>query len=93
MKQQYKLLVFLVALTALAAILYFYIPGGAMDLTTQFTSEEPLPDIPVWLLAMANAGIVLILYLSTGSIGLWLSKKIELPGVFRPGATWREWLL
>jgi hypothetical protein len=53
----------------------------------------PVPEltIPRWKLALANAGIGLVLYGLLGVAGFWLARRLGLPGVFRPAGGWREW--
>ncbi len=94
MKQQRKVFSLLIALYVVAAIAFFFVPGGAMDVSSQFGLEDTgMPDVPVWQLALANAGIILAIYGLIGLVGLWLAKKADLPGIFRPEATCREWLM
>ena len=94
MKQQRKIFFLLIAVYVLAAIAFFFVPGGAMDMPSQLGMEDSgMPDIPTWQLALANAGIILVFYGLIGLLGLWLATKIDLPGIFRPGATRREWFL
>jgi hypothetical protein len=54
--------------------------------------SSPLPSIPLWLLDLANAGLIIVLYGLLGLAGFWLSRKLDLPGVFREQAGWRNWL-
>src|SRR3989337_2148164 len=49
-------------------------------------------NIPPWLLGLANAGIIIALYGLLGLAGHWFAKKLGLPGIFREGAGWKEWL-
>lgn len=94
MKQQRKIFFLLIALYIMAAVAYFFVPGGAMEMSSQFGLEDPgMTDVPTWQLALANAGIILVFYSTVGLIGLWLAKKIDLPGIFRPGATYRQWFV
>jgi hypothetical protein len=94
MKQQRKIFFLLIALYVMAAIAYFFVPGGAMDISSQFGVEDSgMPNVPTWQLALANAGIIFVVYSLIGLLGLWLARKIDLPGVFRPGATFREWFI
>jgi hypothetical protein len=59
------------------------------------TQVLPTPElsIPRWQLALANAGIGLVLYGLLGLAGFWLARRLGLPGVFRPAGGWRGWCL
>lgn len=48
---------------------------------------------PRWQLALGNAGIVAVAYGLLGIAGLWLSRRAGLPGIFRPAAGWRAWVI
>jgi hypothetical protein len=48
--------------------------------------------MPTWLLGLINAGIVLVLYGLLGLAGFWFARKLDLPGIFREGAGWGNWL-
>ena len=52
-----------------------------------------LPDVPAWVLGLANAAIVFVLYGLLGLAGLWFARKLGLPGMYREGAGWREWFV
>ncbi|MFQ5462880.1 MAG: type II CAAX prenyl endopeptidase Rce1 family protein [Phycisphaerae bacterium] len=54
---------------------------------------EPLASMPGWLLSLANAGIVLVLYGLLGLAGVWFARKLSLPGIYREGAGWRQWVV
>jgi membrane protease YdiL (CAAX protease family) len=41
---------------------------------------------------VANAGIVLVVYGLLGLAGFWFARKLGLPGIFKEGAGWREWV-
>jgi hypothetical protein len=63
MKQQRKIFFLLIALYVTAALVYFFIPGGAMESASQLGIENSgMPDVPIWQLALANAGIILVIY-------------------------------
>lgn len=53
----------------------------------------PLARMPGWLLGLANAGIVLVLYGLLGLAGVWFARKLSLPGIYREGAGWRHWVV
>jgi hypothetical protein len=88
-----QLIVFalLLATNALLAFLTY-----ALGLTDPFLADQELPPelatTPPWLLGLANAGIILVLYGLLGLLGLWLARRVGWPGVYRPGAGWRAWL-
>jgi membrane protease YdiL (CAAX protease family) len=52
-----------------------------------------LSATPRWQLALGGAGGTLVLYGALGLAGYWLSRKLELPGIYRKGAGWRAWVL
>ena len=54
--------------------------------------EAPSSTLPGWVLGLANAGIILVLYGLLGLAGLWFAGRLDLPGIYRPGAGWRQWL-
>jgi hypothetical protein len=69
----------------------------ALGLHTEFmagqdVSAAELPDVPAWVLGLANAAVILVVYGLLGLVGLWLARKLGLPGVYRQGAGWRNWL-
>ena len=43
-----------------------------------------MPDlgVPNWVLGLANAGIVLVVYGLLGLAGYWFARKLNLPGIF-----------
>jgi membrane protease YdiL (CAAX protease family) len=55
----------------------------------------PMPDMGVSnaVLGLANAGIVLVVYGLVGWIGMWLARKLGLPGVFSEDGNWQRWFL
>lgn len=79
-----KGLAVLVALYAVAAVIYVLMPGGGLAMADAF--DQPALDIPRWQLALANAALILLLYGTLGFAGLWLARKAGLPGLFRRGA-------
>ncbi len=68
----------------------------ALGLTAPFMAgremPEPFATMPGWLLGLANAGIVLLLYGLLGLAGVWFARKLSLPGIYREGAGWRHWV-
>ena len=89
--RQLAVLFALILLNALLAILYYLlIPPEGLAIPG-YTQEAT--HIPRWLLGLANAGIILVNYSLAGMAGYWFAQKLGLPGVYRPGAGWRSWLL
>jgi hypothetical protein len=83
------------ALVAMNALLVFV--AFALGLPNQFMAgqeiAEPFASMPGWLLGLANAGIVLVLYGLLGLAGIWFARKLSLPGIYREGAGWRHWVV
>jgi len=89
-QQQLRVLGVMVAIYSLmAAATYLLFPLDQL-LPSQALSVPEL-TIPRWQLALANAGIGLVLYGLLGLAGFWLARRLGLPGVFRPAGGWREW--
>lgn len=82
----------LVAVNAVAAFLIF-----ALGLNEQFgpLKETPAPfdTMPAWMLGLANAGIVVVLYGLLGLAGFWFARRLGLPGIYRERAGWRDLLV
>jgi membrane protease YdiL (CAAX protease family) len=74
----------------LAAASYLVLP---LDQMVPATVPIPVLTIPRWQLALANAAIGMGLYGLLGVAGLWLARRLGLPGVFRTDGNWRGWLL
>jgi hypothetical protein len=76
----------------LAALTYLVFP---MDqLAPGQADPTAMPDMPVWVLALANAGIVLVLYGLLGLAGYWIARRgLGLPGIFRERAGWGAWFV
>ena len=75
----------------LAAATYLVFPLDQLVPAQTLPAAEPA--IPRWQLALANAGIGLVLYGLLGLAGFWLARRLDLPGVFRPDGGWSGWLL
>jgi hypothetical protein len=91
---QRQFAVFGALLVANAALVFLGFALGLMDdLPGAAEFPEPLAAMPKWLLGLANAGIVLVLYGILGWAGYWFAWKLSLPGIYRGGAGWRRWLL
>ncbi len=86
-----QLLVFggLLATNALLVFVAF-----ALRLPDQFMAGQEIPEpfasMPGWLLGLANAGIVLLVYGSLGLAGVWFAHQLSLPGMYREGTDWRH---
>jgi Type II CAAX prenyl endopeptidase Rce1-like len=82
---------FLVLTYALLAVIYYL---TLPDLSQVLPSGTPaVSNQPAWLLALANAGFILVFYSLAGLAGYWFARRLGLPGVFRPQAGWRAWVL
>ncbi len=57
------------------------------------TMPAELVALPKWVIGMANAGIIIVVYGLCGLAGYWLMKRSGLPGLIHPKASWREWFL
>ncbi|MBW7882199.1 MAG: CPBP family intramembrane metalloprotease [Caldilineaceae bacterium] len=55
------------------------------------TAPPPSMDMPGWLLGLASAGGVLVLYGAGGLAGYWFALKLGLPGIYRERAGWRSY--
>jgi membrane protease YdiL (CAAX protease family) len=94
-KNQTRLLLGLVAVNAILAVIYYLVapvqtiplPGGGPGGGTSG------PDVPPWVLGLANAVIVLVIYSIAGLAGLWFARRLGLPGTYRPDAGWKGWVL
>lgn len=51
-----------------------------------------LDSMPSWLIGLANAGIIILLYGALGTVGFALARKLDWPGVYREHAGWRAWV-
>lgn len=83
------------SLLAMNALLVF--AAFALGMPQQFMAGQEMPEpfasMPGWLLGLANAGIVLVLYGLLGLAGVWFARKLSLPGIYREGAGWRHWVV
>ncbi|MGD2059222.1 MAG: CPBP family glutamic-type intramembrane protease, partial [Anaerolineales bacterium] len=84
--------ILLLATNSLLAFLTFAL-GLADEMAAAGPATATIADIPQWILGLANAGMILLLYGVLGALGLTLSKSVNLPGVFRRDASRRELLL
>lgn len=91
-RRQLMLFCGLVATNALLVFLAF-----ALGLPNQFLAGQEIPEpfasMPGWLLGLANAAIILVVYGLLGLAGLWFARRLHIPGVFRRQAGWRRLLV
>jgi len=91
-RKQLAILAALVGINALLAFLTYAIFPLEQLAPGQAGMPSATVNIPPWLLGLAYAGIIIVLYGLLGLAGYWFAKKLGLPGVFREGAGWKEWL-
>ena len=83
----FGILLFMYALSTFVYVAFLYdqvamgLPGPEMEV-----------EIAPWLLGLANAGIVLVLYGLLGLAGYWFARRLELPGVFSENGNRRGWV-
>ncbi len=77
----------LVTNALLTLITYLWIPPQ------EVAPRATLPAIPQWQLALANAGLVLAVYGLLGMAGFWFAQRLGLPGIYRPDAGLRAWVV
>ena len=95
-RKQLLVLAVLVGVYALLAFLTYALePLRESLLRTAEGSTVPLPLANVSYLQAAawNAVIVFALYGLLGLLGIWLAMRVGIPGVFRPRAGLRAWVL
>lgn len=91
-RRSWLIFIFLLSINALMAFLTFVL-GLADEMAAAGPATASTPDVPRWVLGLANAGLILAVYGSLGSLGLRLSSRIGLAGVFREDASRRELFL
>jgi len=69
----------LVIFYAVLAVVNIYLPQG--DFLSLQPSQQELPA-PKSIIALANAGIILVLYGGLGYLGLMLSRKVSWPDIY-----------
>lgn len=90
-KKQLSVLALLIIANAFLAVLYYLLlPPEMLDLAGV---GQPTLDLPRWVLGLANGGIILVIYSLAGIAGYWFSRRLGLPGTFRPDAGWRSLFL
>ena len=77
-KISFRIYLVLIASLALLAGISLFLPQGEIGLSLP---QAPLPA-PLPVLALANAGIILVIYGGLGLIGLMLARKLGLPEVW-----------
>jgi hypothetical protein len=74
----------------LAALTYLVFPID--QLTLGQGAPATMPDVPPWVVGLANAGIVLVLYGLLGLAGYWIARRgLGLPGIYREKVGWDSW--
>lgn len=91
-KRSWLLFLLLLSINALAAFLTFAL-GLADEMAASVPTTASMPDVPQWVLGLANAGLILVVYGTLGSLGILLARKSGLPGIYRQGASRRELFL
>jgi len=59
------------------------VPPGQPDTATKISG---------WQFGLASAGVAIVLYGVLGLAGFWFARHLDLPGVYREGASWDAWL-
>jgi len=91
-RKQVALLAVLVLVYAFLAFLTVVFFQGAQQAGVQSQVPAVTSDLPVWLLGLASGGIILVVYGLLGLVGFWFARKLGLPGVYKEGAGWGEWV-
>lgn len=90
---QLKVFAVMIGLYVLAAAVYILVPGGMLDpaSTPAALAAMPRSNLPAWQIVLANAALIVVFYAPLGLLGYWLTRLARLPGIYRPGAGWRNW--
>lgn len=75
MNKSQKIYLFLIVLLAFLSALNVYLPQGYMFSLENLPASKPI-------IALANFGLILLLYGILGCIGLSLSQKLNIPGLY-----------
>jgi len=91
-RKQLLVLAILVIVFAFLAFItaIFFQEAQQTGVQTQIPTQTS--NLPAWLLGLANAGIILVGYGLFGLAGFWFARKLGLPGIYKEGAGWREWV-
>jgi membrane protease YdiL (CAAX protease family) len=93
MKTRNQLLVLAIFVFVFAFLAFitatFFQEAQQAGLPAQVPSQTS--DMPPWLLGLASAGIILVVYGLFGLAGFWLARKLNLRGIYKEGDGWREW--
>lgn len=89
-KQLGVFLTLLIVYAFCAFVTYAFFMDGMAE-----TAGMPVPDmgVPKWVMGLANAGIVFVVYGLLGWAGYWFARKLELPGIFSEDGTWQRWVI
>jgi membrane protease YdiL (CAAX protease family) len=82
----------LLVTNVLLAVLIFVL-GLADEMVAAGPATASMPDVPQWILGLANGGLILILYGLMGALGFVISQRSGLPGIYREGSSMRELLM
>ncbi|SMB99598.1 CAAX protease self-immunity [Thermanaeromonas toyohensis ToBE] len=77
----------LVTNALLVLITYLRIPPK------EIAPQATWPAIPQWQLALVSAGLILAVYGLLGMVGFWFARRLGLPGIYRPDAGLRLWIV
>ena len=91
-RKQLAILMVLVLVYAFLAFLTVVFFQAAQQAGMQSQVPAMTSDLPTWLLGLVSAGIILVVYGLLGLAGYWFAHKLGLPGVYKEGAGWREWV-
>lgn len=81
--------IFIYALLGFVTVMFFQ---EAQQAGLPAQTPTTTSNLPNWLFGLINAGIFLVLYGVIGLAGLWFARKLGLPGIYKEGAGWREWV-
>ena len=81
---------FVLLFAGLTLLSYLVIP---IEQLTPGAGQTTSLNQPRWVLALANAGIILIVYGLAGLGGIWFARRLNLPAVYYEGAGWRQWFV
>jgi len=91
-RRQFSLLGLLLVIEACLVFMTYawFLHSITSSLPATVSTSSPLP---AWLLGLASAGFVAVVYGGLGLVGYWSARKLGWPGVFREHAGWHTWLL